>query len=153
MTYIYSLYDVRTDKLMYRGTPTQLMEAGLYKTMGAPNAAWRAQIKGAKPQRWRVEREKPEPVKQKKPYQHKAKDEGSGKPSGSGMPSHRCGLLTQSHNGALPKGEPFLKEEKPSELQQDVHWLCRYNAKARKLGRKELSYGQWAGLGKPEEPV
>lgn len=38
-------------------------------------------------------------------------------------------------------------------LQEDVHALCRYNAAARKWGRKELSYGYWAAAGKPEVPV
>lgn len=149
--YIYSLYDAATDKLIYKGTPTQLMEAGLYKSIGAPNAAWRSQINGAKPRRWRVEREAMEPLKQqKKPYRHKAKEEGCTPEAGktpSPFPS-----ADAARKRSCSKEEPFYKE-KPSGLQQDVHWLCRYNAKARKLGKKELGYGMWSALGKPKEPV
>ena len=31
MEYIYSLYDPQTNKLLYQGTPEQLVERGLYK--------------------------------------------------------------------------------------------------------------------------
>ncbi len=40
----------------------------------------------------------------------------------------------------------------PTPLQLDVHDLCRYNRKARKMGHPELSYGGWAVKGKPAEP-
>ena len=75
MEYIYSLYDPQTSKLLYSGTPEQLVERGLYKRKG--------EVEGAKPKKWRIERERkyPEgraarPVKQpvKKP-QPKAKPE------------------------------------------------------------------------------
>ena len=41
MEYIYSLYDPQTSKLLYRGTPEQLVKAGLYKRKGAVSAAYR----------------------------------------------------------------------------------------------------------------
>ena len=40
----------------------------------------------------------------------------------------------------------------PTPLQRDVHDLIVYNAAAKKLHRRELSYGYWAAAGKPEEP-
>lgn len=129
MTYIYSLYDPETNKLLHRGTPVQLVEKGLYKTRGAVNAAYRVQTDGAKPRRWRIERE--------------VEDGNRDKP-------HR-GSTGEARNALKAKPKP--KQDDKSPLAQDVHWLCRYNAKARKRGRRELSYGQWAALGKPEEPV
>lgn len=48
------------------------------------------------------------------------------------------------------KKKPLRRIEHPDELQMDVHELCQYNAKARRAGRKELSYGYWAAKGKPQ---
>lgn len=130
MTYIYSLYDPETNKLLHRGTPVELVKKGLYKTRGAVNAAYRVQTDGAKPRRWRIEREV----------------EG-----GNHDKPHRGSTGEARHD--LTKKAPRAKLGDKSKLAQDVHWLCRYNAKARKRGHRELSYGQWAALGKPEEPV
>ena len=58
MEYIYSLYDPQTNKLLYRGTPEQLVKAGLYKRKNAVSAAYRVQVKGARPRRYRIERER-----------------------------------------------------------------------------------------------
>ena len=44
----------------------------------------------------------------------------------------------------------WLKE--PTPLQQDVRDLEAYNAKAKKQGKPELSYGYWAAKGKPARP-
>ncbi len=62
----------------------------------------------------------------------------------------------------LPKKKPAVKPAdradepcriaNPTPLQLDVHDLCRYNRKARKRGKPELSYGGWAVKGKPAEP-
>jgi len=43
--------------------------------------------------------------------------------------------------------------ENPDALQADIHDLCIYNEKARKAGKKELSYGYWAAAGKPARPA
>lgn len=49
------------------------------------------------------------------------------------------------------KSEPAAGTDKDP-LREDVRELCRYNAMAKKLGRRELSYGYWAAAGKPEQP-
>lgn len=46
MEYIYSLYDPQTNKLLYQGTPEQLVERGLYKRKGAVSSAYRVQVDG-----------------------------------------------------------------------------------------------------------
>lgn len=56
MEYIYSLYDPQTSKLLYSGTPEQLVERGLYKRKGAVSSAYRVQVEGARPKRYRIER-------------------------------------------------------------------------------------------------
>nr|DAG51274.1 MAG TPA: hypothetical protein [Caudoviricetes sp.] len=58
MEYIYSLYDPQTSKLLYSGTPEQLVERGLYKRKGAVSSAYRVQVEGARPKRYRIERER-----------------------------------------------------------------------------------------------
>ena len=58
MEYIYSLYDPQTNKLLYSGTPEQLVERGLYKRKGAVSSAYRVQVEGARPRRYRIERER-----------------------------------------------------------------------------------------------
>ena len=58
MEYIYSLYDPQTSKLLCQGTPEQLVERGLYRRKAAVSAAYRVQVKGAKPKRYRIERQR-----------------------------------------------------------------------------------------------
>ena len=126
MEYIYSLYDPQTNKLLYCGTPEQLVERGLYKHKGAVSAAYRVQVEGAKPRRWRIERERADAA-ESTAYCHKVKE----KPK--------------------PKPKPAREDETP--LQRDVHRMCLYNEAALKAGKKELQYGYWAAAGKPEAPV
>lgn len=67
MEYIYSLYDPQTNKLLYSGTPEQLVERGLYKRKGAVSSAYRVQVEGARPKRYRIERERKLPQPKAKP--------------------------------------------------------------------------------------
>lgn len=128
MEYIYSLYDPQTSKLLYRGTPEQLVERGLYKRKGAVSSAYRVQVEGARPKRYRIERERAD-AEESTAYCHKIKEKP--KPQ--------------------PKAKPKEKERTP--LQRDVHRMCLYNKAALKAGKKELQYGYWAAAGKPEDPV
>lgn len=50
------------------------------------------------------------------------------------------------------KAEPLRGISHPTALQWDVHDLLVYNKKARKQGKRELTYGQWSAMGKPAEP-
>ena len=50
------------------------------------------------------------------------------------------------------KAEPLRGISHPTALQWDVHDLLVYNRKAKKQGKRELSYGQWSAMGKPAEP-
>ena len=128
MEYIYSLYDPQTNKLLYSGTPEQLVERGLYKRKGAVSAAYRVQVEGARPRRWRIERERADAA-ESTAYCHKVKEKPKPK----------------------PKPKPAREDETP--LQRDVHRMCLYNEAALKVGKKELQYGYWAAAGKPEAPV
>ena len=128
MEYIYSLYDPQTSKLLYRGTPEQLVKRGLYKRKGAVSSAYRVQVEGARPKRYRIERERAD-AEESTAYCHKIKEKP--KPQ--------------------PKAKPKEKERTP--LQRDVHRMCLYNKAALKAGKKELQYGYWAAAGKPEDPV
>ena len=127
MEYIYSLYDPQTNKLLYSGTPEQLVERGLYKRKGAVSSAYRVQVEGARPKKWRIERERKYP-------------EG-----------RAARPVKQPVKKPQPKAEPEGKDETP--LQRDVHRMCLYNEAALKAGKKELQYGYWAAAGKPEAPV
>ena len=126
MEYIYSLYDPQTSKLLYRGTPEQLVKAGLYKRKGAVSSAYRVQVEGARPKRYRIERERADAA-ESTAYCHKVKEK--------------------------PKPQPKPAREDETPLQRDVHRMCLYNEAALKAGKKELQYGYWAAAGKPEAPV
>lgn len=131
MEYIYSLYDPLTNKLLYSGTPKQLVEWGLYKRKGAVNAAYRVQVEGARPKRYRIERERAD-AQEAAARHHKPREKPQPKKP-------------------QPKAKPEGKDETP--LQRDVHRMCLYNKAALKAGKKELQYGYWAAAGKPEAPV
>ena len=126
MEYIYSLYDPQTSKLLYSGTPEQLVERGLYKRKGAVSSAYRVQVEGARPKRYRIERERADAA-ESNAYCHKVKEK--------------------------PKPQPKPAREDETPLQRDVHRMCLYNEAALKAGKKELQYGYWAAAGKPEAPV
>lgn len=128
MEYIYSLYDPQTNKLLYCGTPEQLMKAGLYKRKNAVSAAYRVQVEGARPRRYRIERERAD-AQEAAARHHKPRKK--------------------------PQPNKPQSEEKADEtpLQRDVHRMMQYNKAARKAGCKELQYGYWAAAGKPEAPV
>ena len=128
MEYIYSLYDPQTNKLLYCGTPEQLVKRGLYKRKGSVSAAYRVQVEGARPKRYRIERERADAA-ESTAYCHKVKEKPKPK----------------------PKPKPAREDETP--LQRDVHRMCLYNEAALKAGCKELQYGYWAAAGKPEAPV
>lgn len=133
MEYIYSLYDPQTSKLLHRGTPEQLVKAGLYKRKGAVSAAYRVQVEGARPKRYRIERERADEAESTaRHHEHKEKPEPPVKKP-------------------QPKVKPGGKDETP--LQRDVHLMCLYNEAALKAGKKELQYGYWAAAGKPKAPV
>lgn len=112
MEYIYSLYDPQTNKLLYSGTPEQLVERGLYKRKGAVSSAYRVQVEGARPKRYRIERERKYP------------EERAARP------------VKQPVKKPQPKAKPEGKDETP--LQRDVHRMCLYNEAALKAGKKEL---------------
>lgn len=131
MEYIYSLYDPQTNKLLYRGTPEQLVKAGLYKRKNAVSAAYRVQVEGARPRRYRIERERAD-AEAAAARHHKPQEKPQPKKP-------------------QPKAQPEGKDETP--LQRDVHRMCLYNEAALKAGKKELQYGYWAAAGKPEAPV
>lgn len=131
MEYIYSLYDPQTNKLLYRGTPEQLVKAGLYKRKNAVSAAYRVQVEGARPRRYRIERERAD-AEAAAARHHKPQEKPQPKKP-------------------QPKAKPEGKDETP--LQRDVHRMCLYNEAALKVGKKELQYGYWAAAGKPEAPV
>lgn len=131
MEYIYSLYDPQTNKLLYRGTPEQLVKAGLYKRKGAVSSAYRVQVEGARPRRYRIERERAD-AEAAAARHHKSQEKPQPKKP-------------------QPKAKPEGKDETP--LQRDVHRMCLYNEAALKAGKKELQYGYWAAAGKPEAPV
>lgn len=131
MEYIYSLYDPLTNKLLYSGTPKQLVEWGLYKRKGAVSAAYRVQVEGARPKRYRIERERAD-AQEAAARHHKPREKPQPKKP-------------------QPKAKPEGKDETP--LQRDVHRMCLYNKAALKAGKKELQYGYWAAAGKPEAPV
>ena len=140
MEYIYSLYDPQTSKLLYRGTPEQLVKAGLYKRKGAVSAAYRVQVEGARPKRYRIERERADAAESTaRHHEHKEKPEPPVKKPEPPVKKPQ------------PKAKPGEKEQTP--LQRDVHRMCLYNEAAREAGRKELQYGYWAAAGKPEAPV
>lgn len=126
MEYIYSLYDPQTSKLLYSGTPEQLVKAGLYRRKGAVSSAYRVQVEGARPKRYRIERERADAA-ESTAYCHKVKEK--------------------------PKPQPKPAREDETPLQRDVHRMCLYNEAALKAGKKELQYGYWAAAGKPEAPV
>ena len=88
---------------------------------------YRVQVEGARPKRYRIERER------KYPEERAARS------------------VKQPVKKPQPKAKPEEKERTP--LQRDVHRMCLYNAAARETGRKELQYGYWAAAGKPEAPV
>ena len=131
MEYIYSLYDPQTNKLLYRGTPEQLVKAGLYKRKNAVSSAYRVQVDGARPRRYRIERERAD-AEAAAARHHKPQEKPQPKKP-------------------QPKAKPEGKDETP--LQRDVHRMCLYNEAALKAGKKELQYGYWAAAGKPEAPV
>lgn len=131
MEYIYSLYDPQTNKLLYRGTPEQLVKAGLYKRKNAVSSAYRVQVEGARPRRYRIERERAD-AEAAAARHHKSQEKPQPKKP-------------------QPKAKPEGKDETP--LQRDVHRMCLYNEAALKAGKKELQYGYWAAAGKPEAPV
>lgn len=131
MEYIYSLYDPQTNKLLYSGTPEQLVKAGLYKRKNAVSAAYRVQVEGARPRRYRIERERAD-AEAAAARHHKPQEKPQPKKP-------------------QPKAKPEGKDE--THLQRDVHRMCLYNEAALKAGKKELQYGYWAAAGKPEAPV
>lgn len=131
MEYIYSLYDPQTNKLLYCGTPEQLVKAGLYKRKNAVSAAYRVQVEGERPRRYRIERERAD-AEAAAARHHKPQEKPQPKKP-------------------QPKAKPEGKDETP--LQRDVHRMCLYNEAALKAGKKELQYGYWAAAGKPEAPV
>lgn len=127
--YIYSLYDIKTGELAAKGTAKELKEKGWYSTTDSVYQAYKAQERKSKDRRfykWNIRREVFErPVKQPKPPKQPKKPEP-----------------------LKIKGIPD-----PTPLQLDVHKLLGYNAAARQMGRRELSYGFWADAGRPEAPV
>ena len=131
MEYIYSLYDPQTNKLLYSGTPEQLVERGLYKRKNAVSSAYRVQVEGARPRRYRIERERAD-AEAAAARHHKPQEKPQPKKP-------------------QPKAKPEGKDATP--LQRDVHRMCLYNEAALKAGKKELQYGYWAAAGKPEAPV
>ena len=131
MEYMYSLYDPQTNKLLYRGTPEQLVKAGLYKRKNSVSAAYRVQVEGARPRRYRIERERADAEAAAARHHEPQEKPQPKKPQ--------------------PKAKPEGKDETP--LQRDVHRMGLYNEAALKAGKKELQYGYWAAAGKPEAPV
>lgn len=133
MEYIYSLYDPQTNKLLYQGTPAQLVERGLYRRKAAVSSAYRVQVEGARPKRYRIERERADAEESTaRHHEHKEKPKPPVKKP-------------------QPKAKPEEKDGTP--LQRDVHRMCLYNKAALKAGKKELQYGYWVAAGKPEAPI
>lgn len=121
---VYTLFDEDGQQLG-RGTSHQLAEMGLVSSAGVVPKMWRD---GHGLRKWgiaRIERE----VEIMEITSHKTKVE---------TPAARIGGLRR------------VKD--PVRLDWDVHALEVYNAKARRLGRKELSYGYWVQAGRPESP-
>ena len=120
--YIYSCYDAR-DKLLGRGTAWELVESGLF---GSETSIYSCYNKGGVNDRLGVARMTR--VSEMRELQPKRK-----------AAVHR-------------KAEPLRGISHPTALQWDVHDLLVYNKKARKQGKRELTYGQWSAMGKPAEP-
>lgn len=120
--YIYSCYDAR-DKLLGRGTAWELVESGLF---GSETSIYSCYNKGGVNDRLGVARMTR--VSEMRELQPKRK-----------AAVHR-------------KAEPLRGISHPTALQWDVHDLLVYNRKAKKQGKRELSYGQWSAMGKPAEP-
>lgn len=95
------------------------------------SAAYRVQVEGARPRRYRIERERAD-AEAAAARHHKPQEKPQPKKP-------------------QPKAKPEGKDETP--LQRDVHKMCLYNKAALKAGKKELQYGYWAAAGKPEAPV
>lgn len=204
MKYIYSLYDVKTGELVHKGTPGELVKAGVYNTSEEVSRRWGKQhMLGIAPRKWRIEREEA-------PVMHRKRSPSPDGPTrmvwvyrmydaagqivcqGTAVELVEKGLFRRPEDVAnanraghrkelgvvriarkkelrkirvargkeRKKREPLLEPKKamqgighPDALQLDVHALCGYNAAARELGHKELSYGYWAEKGKPEVPV
>lgn len=129
--YIYTVWDM-AGKLLGEGTAQELAAKGI---CGCKSTVGNIYRQGGKSERFGVgkmtRREEMRPL-QLKPYKHQ-------KPNPK--PERR----------RVELDEP-CKIPNPTPLQLDVHDLCRYNRKARKLGKPELSYGVWAAKGKPGEP-
>lgn len=128
--YIYRVWDM-AEKLLGEGTAKELAEQGVFGGESTVRDVYR---RGGKSERfgvgkmirwWEV---RPCPAK---PYKRRGPNR---------RPEEKSELC-----------EP-CKIPNPTPLQLDVHDLCRYNRKARKLGKPELSYGVWAAKGKPGEP-
>lgn len=130
--YIYSLYDAKTGELLHRGTPTELVEAGLFPDRDRICSDYHHQKRTKNPYKWKIQRE------EVKPKAEKAKPAAARPAKQEKAPKKKV-------------AEVIRGIEKPDALQLDVHVLCLYNAAARKAGRKELSYGYWAAAGRPEK--
>ena len=120
--YIYSCYNAR-DELLGRGTAWELVESGLF---GSETSIYSCYNKGGTNDRLGVARMTR--VSEMRELQPKRK-----------AAVHR-------------KAEPLRGISHPTALQWDVHDLLVYNRKAKKQGKRELSYGQWSDMGKPAEP-
>lgn len=58
MRYLYTLYDAKTGELMHKGTPAQLVKAGVFNSSEEAARAWgRQHLNSIAPRKWRVERE------------------------------------------------------------------------------------------------
>lgn len=128
--YIYRVWDM-AEKLLGEGTAKELAEQGVFGGESTVRDVYR---RGGKSERfgvgkmirwWEV---RPCPAK---PYKRRGPNR---------RPEER------------PEPQEPCRIPNPTPLQRDVHDLCRYNRKARKLGKPELSYGGWAAKGKPAEP-
>lgn len=109
-------------KLMGKGSAQQLVEMGLVGSKGIPPNMYKS---GHGMKRWGVGRIERELVEEE----------------------------TVNKKPTVKKEKQVLHRVKdPGPLDWDVHYLEIYNEKARKRGKKELTYGYWAAAGKPEEP-
>ena len=120
--FVYSCYDAR-DKLLGRGTAWELVESGLFRTESNVHGSYREGRKNERKGVARMTR-----VREMRELQPKRK-----------AAVHR-------------KAESLRGISNPTALQWDVHDLLAYNRKAKKQGKRELSYGQWSAMGKPAEP-
>lgn len=142
-------------------------------------AKYQRQLLKGIPQKWRIEREKQEVKLVRKPRTlgeggktkklppsaralrpHPSAGADTFSRPGEGFPREGAsGDRKRRGEGKATKAEQAAKNAKsrfermikdPTPLQQDVHELCLYNEEAARLGRRKLSYGEWAAKGKPD---